>query len=183
MHSYFLRLNVLFFFSLSCLAISSIFLSLSTFSHSPPVAARFSDIRLSHFRNVDRPYFPGEKIIFQFSLDSDLSPLWHWNCKQLFAWVQVKIIPKNSSTRIHHGSSVWDSILLSTEESKLKISNGRVEYPLSDHLRQLRGATIEFQLWVDQMPIVGPLKRQKIKTIDDQGNETNFTMKIPENYF
>eukprot|EP00753_Platysulcus_tardus_P008701 PLAT16179.1.p2 GENE.PLAT16179.1~~PLAT16179.1.p2 ORF type:complete len:138 (+),score=55.78 PLAT16179.1:76-489(+) len=72
---------------------------------------------------------------FQFDLQADLRPLFHWNVKQLFIWVSAEY-----ETDSHEVNQVvvWDSIITKKEQALLDLKDVDMLYLLTDHASTLK---------------------------------------------
>jgi len=98
----------------------------------------------------------GDHALFNLDIDADLSVLWNWNVKQIFAWVQAEHIDEKN--RLHQ-EVLWDRIIQRKDHANLNITNERAEYPLIDVERNLRNLHFNVTLRWDIMPTVGMLKQ------------------------
>jgi signal peptidase complex subunit 3 len=192
MYSYFLRLNTIFFFSLTALLLLG--LSIATQSYlsynlSPNIIAHIDKAAIPAFQMQHRPFVSGERVHLSLDFSVDLRPLWHWNVKQIFLYIRAdyeenqpeaamekdtdnssgatkkKKKKKESASkwpRIRNRCTVADFIIESKEDSNINLTNFRSEYPLTDVHKNLRGAKILLSFEVDVMPIVGLLYTVKV---------------------
>jgi len=100
MYSYFVRANVIVFFSLSALVVLSAACCFTASLHDPPISTHLN-YEIIQFRNSNRAYVNGEQVIFDFDIQSDLRPIWNWNVKQLFVWITVTYESPSRVTRTH----------------------------------------------------------------------------------
>ncbi|KII60584.1 Signal peptidase complex subunit 3 [Thelohanellus kitauei] len=88
-------------------------------------------------------------------IDPDVSPVFHWNNKQVFlkliAYYSTEAHPSNEFT-------VWDRIILRTHAQKLSLKNQPTKYTLEDHGTGLLNNTVKFKLHIEMIPYVGFMK-------------------------
>lgn len=84
----------------------------------------------------------------------DLEPLFHWNTKQVFAYLTASYPGRKYE---FNDAIIWDIIIPSKEKSKLKLRNQRAKYVINDVTNKFReqNATLTFG-WNIQ-PHVGAL--------------------------
>ena len=94
-----------------------------------------------------------ERAHLQFSFDFDLSKLFDWNCKQVFAFVEASYtLPGRPINRV----VVWDDIIHTKEHAaKIRGRNVFAEYEMDDVSQALKGTNISLRLGYDTMPFVG----------------------------
>lgn len=97
---------------------------------------------------------PTERAYIKFDLEADLEPLFHWNTKQVFAYLTASYPGKKYEL---NDAIVWDIIIPSKDKSKLKLRNQRGKYVINDitHKFGEQNATLTFG-WNVQ-PHVGAL--------------------------
>ncbi|KAH8078811.1 hypothetical protein JL720_9560 [Aureococcus anophagefferens] len=133
MHTYWVRLNAVFFYGLNVL------LGLS-------VAAWFSCLQQDlHFKTeLPRPVVE----------TADLTPAFHWNLKQLFVFVLAEYYTESN---VLNQVILWDKIVTSEEEARLDERNVYVKYALIDQTNELRNTSVNYLLVWDHMPVTGRL--------------------------
>ncbi|KRX03869.1 hypothetical protein PPERSA_04747 [Pseudocohnilembus persalinus] len=89
----------------------------------------------------------------------DLRSLQNWNLKQLFFYIEAEWT--NPENNIIQNDNQWEK---NSQIDKLS----RFEYPLRDVHNQLRGANIKFNVWVEKMPIIGIITREKLHVYEYQ---------------
>ncbi|KAF8442607.1 signal peptidase 22kDa subunit [Terfezia claveryi] len=95
-----------------------------------------------------------EKAVIRFDLEADLESLFHWNTKQIFAYLTASYPGRKYE---FNDAIIWDIIIPSKEKSKLKLRNRRAKYVINDVTNRFReqNATLTFG-WNIQ-PHVGAL--------------------------
>jgi len=151
MHNFWVRLNAVIFFALTVLLALATLCSFSTYFHTAtPIVKTLQLNTLKSLRN----HGGADRALLSFNIDADLSPAFHWNLKQLFVFVVAEY---ESSTNPLNQVIIWDKIIKSPEEARLKSSNEFVKYALIDQGAELRNKNISLRLMWDHMPITGRL--------------------------
>lgn len=141
MHSYFIRLNTVFFYSLTLLFLSGLLCSFQSHlehntlttvhtlsSHNDATlhnsitglpSADFSRVSLLSFRVSDRPFVTAERVWLSFSFSADLRPLWNWNVKQLFVYIRADYAP--NTTNQHEKDNEADTSSSSKKKNKSSV--------------------------------------------------------------
>jgi hypothetical protein len=104
MHTFFARLNMVFFFSMSILFLAGLGCSLSYVTQTGPASRALEDVAISGVTLQYPKPFRGavkgmEYGLVEFDLHADLRPLWNWNTKQLLVSVVAVYTP--ASTRVY----------------------------------------------------------------------------------
>ncbi|KAL1710417.1 signal peptidase 22kDa subunit [Schizophyllum commune] len=123
MHNVLTRINNLSALLSSCLmglvaviALSSILLEANT---TPPkgsvsiLAIKSAPARTPHFRVRNQ-----DVTFTKFNITADLSPLFHWNTKQVFVYLQAEY---TNSQGVHNEVVIWDKIIRSKDEARLNL--------------------------------------------------------------
>lgn len=89
-------------------------------------------------------------------MDSDLSPLFNWNTKQVFIYLTAEY---DGSTRSQTKSEVtyWDKILTNKNDAKLHLKNFKSKYAVWDLEDVFVGRELTFKLKWNIQPWIGPL--------------------------
>eukprot|EP00750_Incisomonas_marina_P006449 INCI14558.1.p1 GENE.INCI14558.1~~INCI14558.1.p1 ORF type:complete len:180 (+),score=35.05 INCI14558.1:168-707(+) len=179
MHSAWIRLNAVVFFSISLLGIAAFLSALSTYFHvSHPVVTKFEFNQLRELKptvNQQRGARDIDRADITFDLECDLSSVFNWNVKQLFVMVTAEYATKSNP---FNQVVIWDQIVETPEDAVIRFYNKRNKYLLIDQYDELRGATVTLTLSWDIMPNTGWLYVEEFK---DQETSTTFT--LPSNYF
>ncbi|KZT29087.1 signal peptidase 22 kDa subunit [Neolentinus lepideus HHB14362 ss-1] len=89
-----------------------------------------------------------------FNLSADLTPLFHWNTKQLFLYLQAEYV---DSKGVPNDVVIWDSIVRRKEDAVINVM-GRNKYVFRDLSRSFRKAQpANYSLRYNLMPYVGVL--------------------------
>jgi len=138
MHSFLSRLNAVFAFALSVLAGLTFccFLSNSTKDFS-------TNVQIESFKEVVKNLYDysatGERHdlgYFNFNLETDFTPLFDWNTKQLFVYLTAEYsTPSNKLNQV----VLWDKIILRGENSVIDLKSASPKYFFWDDGHGLRG--------------------------------------------
>ncbi|CUM46220.1 Microsomal signal peptidase subunit 3 [Debaryomyces fabryi] len=98
---------------------------------------------------------PKENSRIQFDLETDLSPLFNWNTKQLFVYLTAEYPGKSegSSNKITY----WDKIITSKEDAVLLLKNQKSKYSVWDIEPSFREREAIVKLEWNLQPHIGPL--------------------------
>ncbi|VDB99603.1 unnamed protein product [Peniophora sp. CBMAI 1063] len=89
-----------------------------------------------------------------FNTEADLRPLFNWNTKQLFVWMQAEY---TNSRGVQNEVVMWDRIVKRKEDALLDL-RGRNKYYWHDLVRSFNGSEpVTFSLKYNIMPYVGLL--------------------------
>ncbi|AQZ15225.1 SPC3 (YLR066W) [Zygosaccharomyces parabailii] len=99
---------------------------------------------------------PKENAKLSFDLDTDLSPLFTWNTKQVFVYLTAAY---NGSKNPLQRSQVtfWDKIVPTKEEAHLQLHNVKSKYAVWDIEDKISGRELLFKLQWNIQPWIGPL--------------------------
>lgn len=132
-----------------------------TQQHAFAVPSNIENIRTSINLRTSRYYGatngkPKENSKVVFDLDSDLSPLFNWNTKQVFIYLTAEY---DGSTRSQTKSEVtyWDKILTNKNDAKLHLKNFKSKYAVWDLEDVFVGRELTFKLKWNIQPWIGPL--------------------------
>ncbi len=153
------RVNAVFFFSISALMALGALSSVTTLWLPPRAVVRTLRVTklaaLREQRTAARAE-PQDRAILRFDIDADLTGVFNWNVKQLFAFVSATYAtPTNAFAEV----VIWDAIVPNVSAARLLGTDVLNKYPLVDQRAELRGADVALRLHWDVMPITGVLKR------------------------
>lgn len=162
------RLNAVFFFSISTLVALGAMSSVTSFWLPSTPAVRVLKVtrlqQLKEFRPMARADTQ-DRATLRFDLDADLTGIFNWNVKQLFAYVSATYeTPTNNFSEV----VIWDTIIVNASAARLygpQFKDMLNKYPLVDQKTELRGAAVALTLNWDVMPITGLLKHGSSGTI------------------
>lgn len=96
---------------------------------------------------------PKENTRVTFDLETNLTPLFTWNTKQVFAYLTAEYDGKST----HNEVVFWDKIISSKDEAYLKIHGAKSKYNVWDAQDKLSGKELKFKLKWNIQPYIGPL--------------------------
>lgn len=99
---------------------------------------------------------PKENSKILFDLNTDLSPLFNWNTKQVFVYLtgeyEGQLRPQTKSEVTY-----WDKIITKGDNAKLQLKNVRSKYAVWDLEEVFVGRELTFKLKWNMQPWIGPL--------------------------
>ncbi|XP_074278735.1 signal peptidase complex subunit 3A-like [Silene latifolia] len=148
MHSIGYRANSLLTLAVTILAFLCIFASFSdTLSRPNPTV----DIKVVSFDGFMKSKDGDDGVSMTLKVEANLSSLFTWNTKQVFAFVAAEYeTPQNSVNQI----SVWDHIIESKKDADIQVTF-RNKYPIFDQGSNLRGTEFNLTLHWHVMPKTG----------------------------
>eukprot|EP00640_Fibrocapsa_japonica_P006167 CAMPEP_0113937606 /NCGR_PEP_ID=MMETSP1339-20121228/4194_1 /TAXON_ID=94617 /ORGANISM="Fibrocapsa japonica" /LENGTH=124 /DNA_ID=CAMNT_0000940441 /DNA_START=241 /DNA_END=615 /DNA_ORIENTATION=+ /assembly_acc=CAM_ASM_000762 len=117
----------------------------------------------------------GDRVLISFDIDADLSGAFNWNIKQLFVFVVAEYATK---TNPFNQVILWDKIVQSPEEARIKEPKVFVKYALIDQGPELRSNNVTLKLYWDHMPLTGRLYMH-----DSIGDAKANEFQLPDEYF
>ncbi|KAF8468170.1 signal peptidase 22kDa subunit [Kalaharituber pfeilii] len=93
-----------------------------------------------------------EFAFIKFDLDADLTPLFNWNTKQIFAYLTASYPgPAPSPSKkpphsVHSDAVIWDVIIRDKSKARITLRNQRAKYNINDVTRRFaeQNATLTF---------------------------------------
>ncbi|UJR28841.1 hypothetical protein I4U23_010065 [Adineta vaga] len=145
MHSFLSRLNTLFAFTLSVLAVLTIGVFLSTYleeyhetvsiSANKPIVKHMTDFSANRKKN--------DLGVLQLNLDMDLNSLFDWNVKQLFLYLIAEYeTPSNNLNQV----VLWDKIIKRGENARIDVRDMATKYYFWDDGEHLRSNNVTLTL-------------------------------------
>lgn len=141
MHTFLSRLNAIFAFSLSIVALLTLLFALSTSYKSydklakidmktvKSLVRRMPDYNMPNARENDLG-------LVQFNLDADFQDCFDWNVKQLFIYLTANY---KTQDNVLNQVVLWDYVLNRGEKGQLNLRNQNPEYYMWDDGFGLRG--------------------------------------------
>ncbi|KAH8064441.1 hypothetical protein JL722_1313 [Aureococcus anophagefferens] len=175
MHTYWVRLNAVFFYGLNVLlglSVAAWFSCLQQDLHFKTELPRpvVETVRVNELLSL-RAHGGVDRALLSFDLQADLTPAFHWNLKQLFVFVLAEYYTESN---VLNQVILWDKIVTSEEEARLDERNVYVKYALIDQTNELRNTSVNYLLVWDHMPVTGRLFMER---------ETGSTSMLPKEYF
>jgi signal peptidase complex subunit 3 len=164
MHTVWIRLNAVVFFSFSVLltlALLTAYTSLPIFlgdggNPANPLQPIVSYVELGEFDSL-RSHGGVDRALLTFNMKADFRPAFHWNVKQLFVFVCAEYAtPSNPLNQV----VLWDKIIESTDAESLKsihVKNVKIKYPFADQYDELRGVPVTLKVYYDTMPLTAQM--------------------------
>lgn len=90
-----------------------------------------------------------------FDLETDLTPLFNWNTKQVFIYLTAEY-PGNGIDSVNK-VTYWDKIIKSKDQAKLNLTNERSKYSVWDIEQNFENKDAIIKLEWNIQPWVGPL--------------------------
>lgn len=117
-------------------------------STAVPAKVDFNQVKVVRLRS-DRQR---DRAVLAFECDLDLTPLFDWNTKQIFVFLEASyLVPGRGLNRI----VVWDRVVHTKEEAKFQLKQ-MSKYEMDDVNNGLYGNTnVSLKLGWDTMPYVG----------------------------
>ncbi|GAA6001693.1 signal peptidase complex subunit SPC3 [Rhodotorula paludigena] len=158
MHSTWQRLSNTF--ALATSVILALVAAISATTFLLPANLDPASLAVSHLNVVlGRPQYERyakerEYAFVKFDLQADLSPLFHWNTKQLFVYL---VADYHSDPYPANSVVVWDRIVRSPRHAKLNVQDGKQKYEFKEITNSFRNTSATFSLHYQVQPYVGAL--------------------------
>ena len=151
MHSYWQRLNALFFFALSVLGFLSFMAAGTTYWHS---ASPVVDLKLERIL-LRKIYGAGhDQAILSLGIYADLRSVYNWNVKQLFVYVTAEY---ETDANVLNQVVIWDTIVEEPSQALIKADFAVNKYSLTDQGYGLRDNNVTLVLNWNIVPSTGLL--------------------------
>ncbi|KAF8271497.1 signal peptidase 22kDa subunit [Lactarius quietus] len=100
------------------------------------------------------PHRRQEYAFVNFNITADLSPLFHWNTKQLFVYLEAEY---TNAKGVRNEVVFWDRIIRRKEDAVIAVS-GKNKYPFRELSAKFKGSgPANYTLKYNLMPFVGML--------------------------
>jgi len=154
MHSFWQRLNALFFYALYVLGFLSFAAAAATYWHSPEprVSLSLKKIMLRKIHGAGH-----DQAILSLQLDADLRSVFNWNVKQLFVYVTAEY---ETEANVLNQVVVWDQIISEPHHAWIRSSSVANKYSLTDQGYGLRDNNVTLVLNWNTVPSTGLLTLQ-----------------------
>ncbi|KAJ9077837.1 Signal peptidase complex subunit [Entomophthora muscae] len=144
--------------------LAAIALSCFHFTNDATGSVRVEKI-VVHSRNGnihrDHNHLPGQYLGSKISIEADLSGLFHWNTKQIFAFV----VAEYSNTNYTRNEIViWDKIIRKPRNARIQVKEQNLKYPITDITPKIEQNLINLTLHWDTIPWVGLFRHGKSQT-------------------
>jgi len=155
MHSIYQRLNVASTLLSTCLFVLLGSIALTSYLHqTTPGGTLFVDslkikIGRSRYSSIAQ-----QNAIVNFDFDADLTPLSHWNTKQVFLYLSAEYTNRQGT---ENEVVFWDKIVRRRQDAQIHIQ-GRNKYIFKDIDKNFANSSaVRFSMKYNVMPWVGPL--------------------------
>ncbi|KAM0748009.1 signal peptidase 22 kDa subunit [Meredithblackwellia eburnea MCA 4105] len=121
-----------------------------------PASLKVSNLNVVLGRSNHERYPKAREFAFaQFDLVADLTPLFHWNTKQVIVYLVADYsTPKHASNSV----VVWDRIIRSSKYAKINIARGKQKYEFKEITDSFKNVSATFSLQYNIQPHVGALQ-------------------------
>ncbi|KAI5799180.1 signal peptidase 22kDa subunit [Peziza echinospora] len=158
MHTSLVRLQNLFgffttvtFFVGALIALSSVVLK----GEPENVAVKVRNVQVVKGQTHQYPRSKQVEFAFlKFDLEADLTPLFNWNTKQVFAYLTASY---PGQAYEENDAIIWDIIIPSAESARLKLKNRRAKYNFYDVSDRFKGQNATLTFAWNVQPHVGAL--------------------------
>ena len=169
MHSFWQRLNTIFFFSLSTLGFFAFLAAGTTVYHEPRIAPSI-DVKKIILRKVRGA--PNEQAILALNIDADMTQAFNWNVKHLFLYITAEY---ETEPNVLNQVVIWDHIVSDRNEANIRYDEVMNKYSLIDQGYGLRGNNVSMVMNWYVIPYTGLiLKRHAFDKVH--------TFQMPETY-
>ncbi|KAI6657672.1 hypothetical protein LOD99_415 [Oopsacas minuta] len=151
------RLNAIFAFSLTVLAVCAFLLFITSIplnNFLNDVTILPSQVKVRNVREFPRSPVTSDLGYLVFDLSANLSGLFHWNCKEVFLYLTAEYQTEDNTL---NQIILWDSIILRHGNLLLDYRNMNTKYPFFDDGHGLRGRNISLILSWNTIPNAGML--------------------------
>ncbi|KLO09104.1 signal peptidase [Schizopora paradoxa] len=166
MYSAYQRINNIFALLSTCIfaLLGAIALSSFVFTADPKGSLSIGSLKVypgrsPHFKQLRKEY-----AFVNFEVHADLSPLFHWNTKQLFVYLGAEY---TSADGTRNDVVIWDRIIRRKEDANLNVK-GRNKYEFRDVAVSFKNVTpAHYTLKYNTMPYVGVLTYSEAARTDN----------------
>ncbi|KAJ8583316.1 signal peptidase 22 kDa subunit [Rhizopogon salebrosus TDB-379] len=156
MHSIYSRVNGVSGLWSTCITVLLVAIALSSFLFNAGPKGDLDIVSLKVFHSKTRRYpYKNEEISFvKFNISTDFTPLFNWNTKQLFVYLEAEY---TSALGVNNTVILWDRIVRRKEDAKIDIVQ-KDKYRLRDLSGSFRDVhPVQYSLRYNVMPYVGML--------------------------
>ncbi|KAJ1947622.1 Signal peptidase complex subunit [Linderina pennispora] len=168
MYNIFQRLSSITSFAMSTLMVLAVLISLTTpfIPSSPTHSVTLHSVQNAKGRVVDQFDRTARKSEFArltFDLDADLSSMFNWNTKLLFAYITADFESAEYST---NRVVVWDRIIRNTRQAKLRLRKHHNKYTLRNMRQTFEGVEgANLTLHINPVPYLGIMYDKEVVSI------------------
>ncbi|KAH9055065.1 signal peptidase 22kDa subunit [Lactarius vividus] len=156
MHSIYARVNNVSatLSSTVMVLLAAIALSSFIFTAQPTGSLDIASVKVFAGEARRYPHRRQEYAFVNFNITADLSPLFHWNTKQLFVYLEAEY---TNAKGVRNQVVFWDRIVRRKEDAVIAVS-GKNKYPFREISAKFKGSTpANYTLKYNLMPFVGVL--------------------------
>ncbi|KAF5354594.1 hypothetical protein D9758_011219 [Tetrapyrgos nigripes] len=158
MHSLYSRVNNLSAFLSTCTMalLAAIALSSLLFNADPKGDLSIASVKVHPAKSHRYPRKKMENGFVNFNITADLTPLFHWNTKQLFLYLEAEY---QNTKGVNNSVVIWDRIIRRKEDAVINVA-GRNKYAfkeISSSFKNAPTAGSHYSLKYNVMPYVGAL--------------------------
>ncbi|KAH7916614.1 signal peptidase 22 kDa subunit [Hygrophoropsis aurantiaca] len=156
MHSIYSRVNAVSGLWSTCLMVllGAIALSSMFLSADPKGDVSVTSLKVFHGKAKRYPYKKQEFGFVNFNITADLTPLFNWNTKQLFLYLEAEY---TNAQGVKNDVVLWDRIVRRKEDAVINFS-GKNKYKFRDLSKTFKNvAPAHYALKYNVMPYVGML--------------------------
>ncbi|KAF8644794.1 hypothetical protein AX16_008256 [Volvariella volvacea WC 439] len=130
MHSLIARVNNVSAFLSTCtmVLLGAIALSSLLFNADPKGEINVASVKVYNVKAQRYPHRKQELAFVNFNITADLTPLFHWNTKQLFLYLEAEY---TNAQGIQNEVVIWDRIVRRKEDAQIKVV-GKNKYNFHD---------------------------------------------------
>jgi signal peptidase complex subunit 3 len=169
MHSFWQRLNAIFFYCLSLLGFLSFCAAGTTYWHvaEPQITLSLKKLSLRKIHGAGH-----DQAIMHLGIDADLRSVFNWNVKQLFVYITAEY---ETSANVLNQVVVWDKIISDKRHAHIKSTSVANKYSLTDQGFGLRDNNVTLALSWNIVPSTGLLGMH-------HGYSDAFSFDVPDEY-
>ncbi|KIJ18509.1 hypothetical protein PAXINDRAFT_167116 [Paxillus involutus ATCC 200175] len=156
MHSIYARFNGVSALWSTCLMalLAAVTLSSFVFTADPKGKVDLASLKVFNAKAKRYPYKEEEFGFVKFNITADLRPLFNWNTKQLFVYLEAEY---TNAQGVNNSVVLWDRIVRRKEDANI-VQSPKNKYKFRELSRSFKNASpAEFSLKYNVMPYVGVL--------------------------
>jgi len=166
MHSIYARVNNLSatLSTTVMVLLAAISLSSFIFTAQPTGSLDVASVKVVAGEARRYPHRRQEYAFVNFNITADLSPLFHWNTKQLFVYIEAEY---TNAKGVRNEVVFWDRIIRRKEDAVIAVS-GKNKYPFREISAKFKGSTpANYTLKYNLMPFVGVLTYGEVARVTE----------------
>lgn len=169
MHSFWQRLNALFFYTLSVLGFLSFMAAGTTYWHKadPKIDLKVEKILLRKIYGAGH-----DQAILSLGINADLRSVFNWNVKQLFVYITAEY---ETEANVLNQVVVWDTIVNDVSQAWIRSDSVVNKYSLTDQGYGLRDNNVSLVLNWNVIPLTGLLSLR-------HGYSSVYSFQVPDAY-